>query len=62
MPWSAQKEAAGGEVCAKYFLGTIDDVVHETGLGWTELMEISIKRVWSETYTGSLATEFDDTD
>ncbi|CAL8464116.1 g3651 [Coccomyxa elongata] len=46
VPWSAQKEAAGGEVCAKYFLGTIDDVVHETGLGWTELMEISIKRIW----------------
>lgn len=44
-PWSAEKEAAEGKVCSKYFLGNIDSVVHESGLGWSELMEISIKRV-----------------
>ncbi|KAK9918027.1 hypothetical protein WJX75_000668 [Coccomyxa subellipsoidea] len=45
-PWSAEKEAAEGKVCSKYFLGNIDSVVHESGLGWSELMEISIKRIW----------------
>ncbi len=45
VPWSAEKEAAEGEACAKYFLGNIDAVVLEAGLGWTELLEISLKRV-----------------
>lgn len=45
VPWSPSREAAEGQECARYFLGTIDSVVDETGLGWHELIEISIKRV-----------------
>lgn len=47
VPWSAAKEAAEEELCSKYFLGNIDTVVHESGMGWSELMEVSIKRVCS---------------
>ena len=44
-PYTVQKEKAGGEVCARYSLGEVDSVVHDTGLAWEELMLVSIRRV-----------------
>ena len=32
-------------MCARYSLGDIDNVVHESGLSWDELVQISMRRV-----------------
>ena len=45
MPWTAEAEAAEASRCARYSLGDIEHVVHETGIAWEWLVEVSMRRV-----------------
>ena len=51
MPWSAEAEAAEATRCARYSLGDIENVVHESGVGWELLVEVSMRRVRLLTYS-----------
>lgn len=45
VPWTLEAEAGEPSMCARYSLGDIDNVVHESGLSWDELVQISMRRV-----------------
>ena len=44
-PWTPVAEKAGKEVCARYSLGQIDQVLNQVGMGWEELMTVGVRRV-----------------
>ena len=45
VPWTAEAEAAEASRCARFSLGDIEHVVHETGISWEWLVEVSMRRV-----------------
>ncbi|CAL5226801.1 g9662 [Coccomyxa viridis] len=46
VPWTAEAEAAEASRCARFSLGDIEHVVHETGISWEWLVEVSMRRIW----------------
>ena len=45
VPWSGAAEAAEASRCTRYSLGDVEHVVHESGVAWELLVEVSMRRV-----------------